>query len=138
MLIGKAPQTQFPLILVSWHYSKFEGFAQDSAPTYLSNKELISSHYKDWQYVESMVRKVTVLSLQKYEELEPREREKPGIFFMRSKLDSETCLPIPEPDLVCHCLKPYNPDEKITECCVCGFQFHALCAHHMYLCICCQ
>lgn len=38
MLIGKAPQAEFPLILVSWHYSKFEGFDPESIPSYLSDK----------------------------------------------------------------------------------------------------
>lgn len=38
MLIGKAPQAEFPLIYVCWHYSKFEGFDADSIPDYLSDK----------------------------------------------------------------------------------------------------
>jgi hypothetical protein len=51
MLIGKCPQAEFPLILLSWHYSKFEGFDAESVPNYLSDKELIASNHKDWQYV---------------------------------------------------------------------------------------
>jgi len=66
MLIGKAPQAEFPLILVSWHYSKFEGFGTDAIPSYLSDKELISSNHKDWQYVESILRKITVLTLEDF------------------------------------------------------------------------
>jgi|JI6StandDraft_1071083.scaffolds.fasta_scaffold641910_1 hypothetical protein len=72
MLIGTAPQADFPLILVSWHYSKFEGFQSDAIPPYLSDKELIASPHKDWQYVESIVRKITVVSLEEYENLDYR------------------------------------------------------------------
>lgn len=57
---------------MSWHYSKFEGFDADSIPNYLSDKELIASNHKDWQYVESIVRKITVLTLDEYEQLDFR------------------------------------------------------------------
>ena len=104
----------------------------------MSDRELIASHHKDWQYVESIVRKITVLTLEDYEKLDYREREKSNLFFMRSRLDEKNNVPKPEPPLVCHCLKPYNPDEKIVRCCTCRFEFHSICARHQYLCINCQ
>ena len=121
MLIGTAPQADFPLIYVSWHYSKHEGFDEGEAPPYLAEKELVASNHRDWQYMESIIRKITVLTLEEFEKLDYRERENPNIFFIRSYLNKEDGIPLPPPRIVCHCLKPYNPDEKLKVCAACNF-----------------
>ena len=74
ILIGKSPKVLFPIIKVAWYYSKSDGFGDSQAPSYLSKHELVLTDHADWQYLESIVKKINVLSLSEYEELSYCER----------------------------------------------------------------
>ena len=62
-MIGKSGKAPFPIIKIAWYYSKFDGFADSEAPSYLSKHELVLTDHADWQYLESIVKKINVLSL---------------------------------------------------------------------------
>ena len=66
LLIGKISKARFPIILIAWLYSKFDGFVQE-IPESLANRELVRTNHQDWQYSESIVQKINLLTLKEYE-----------------------------------------------------------------------
>ena len=63
-MTAKVPQIQFPIILIAWYFSKEDPIIKEQAFSHLSAKQLILSKYVDWQYIESLQRKITVINEQ--------------------------------------------------------------------------
>lgn len=61
LVVAKAPSVKFPIVRVAWYYSKYDGFEEDEIPSHLGDRELVLTDHKDWNYTESIVRKIKVL-----------------------------------------------------------------------------
>jgi hypothetical protein len=60
-LIVQSNITQFPILLVSWYYQPAEDIISSIDDYGLSAEELVLSHNRDWQYIEAVKGKITVL-----------------------------------------------------------------------------
>ncbi len=63
---------EFPVLLVSWYYSNKDEIASEIA---LGNQELVMSDYVDWQYVETVMGKIKLVSEQEFADLDNFEKE---------------------------------------------------------------
>ncbi len=70
--------------------------------------------------------------------MNPFERTDPKTFLSRYYLTLQLPNIRPLSKRVCPCMLPYNPDDPLTACALCGFIFHPGCSAHHDLCITCH
>lgn len=86
MLIVLVPGIKFPVLLVNWYFNLNDPIIVEQGYTHLSKKELIFSDYSDWQYIESVKRKIRIVTIEAYQKLDSFARTDPVVFFLRSYL----------------------------------------------------
>lgn len=102
--IAKTANIQFPLLLVAWYFSRDDPIIQEQEWSHLGSRELIFSHYEDWQYVEALQGKVRVVDADSYRYLDPREKEDEKLYYCRAYLPlPPQHLILPEPLCTCYC-----------------------------------
>eukprot|EP00898_Chlorokybus_atmophyticus_P005939 jgi/Chlat1/6346/Chrsp44S05908 len=88
-------------------------------------RELFLSDHRDWVPAESIIRKVTVLTLKQYLDLGVIRDEH---FYCRFEYTASTGQVKPEAVTVyCKCELPYNPDMLMVQCDTCFEWFHPAC-----------
>jgi hypothetical protein len=139
MLIAKVNELQFPTILVNWYSNKYDPFVSEKRYSHVSKKELIFSSYEDWQYIESVKSKIRIVDEKTYWLMNPFERSDQKTFFCRSYILPESHFELDKlPKSVCHCMVPFNPDDLLVTCTLCGLVFHPACSGADELCIMCH
>jgi hypothetical protein len=137
--IAKIPSLQFPVLLVAWYFHCQDPLLKEQGFSHLSLKELVLSGLVDWQYVESIKEKITVLEEKGYSQMAPYQRKEKGLFFCRSFLQTEPWVEVkPMPSRVCHCSCYFNPDDILERCLFCGILFHAKCSGRSDVCGACH
>lgn len=123
----------WPSIEVEWYYEKSEmirndvnALTNDNYYNSIGNDEIFSSKHRDIIYIEAVVKKVRILSLEDYEKESPQDI----VYFCRARYDPFNFEIIPDIrkwTKYCYCLTPYNPDRRYLQCMKCQKLFHLTC-----------
>jgi len=74
------------MLFICWYYSPETEVISGLDKYGLSKKELVLSSDKDWQYIEAVKGKVTVLMEDEYKKLDPKEQQRENLYFCRALL----------------------------------------------------
>ena len=89
--------------------------------------------------MESIEGKINVADEMEYKYMNPKEKIEENTYFCRSYIlpNSPALLNI-TPKGICFCMIPYNPDDHLVSCVLCGLLFHPSCVAHDEICTICQ
>lgn len=125
--------TYWPTIEVSWYYRKKDINREKNYLTEqrrfdaISDFEVFKSNHKDIIYIESIINKCWVYTLEEYEKLEEFGQ---STFFTRASYDPKRQLLDPAFERwgkECRCKLPLNPDQLYIKCEICSRWFHPEC-----------
>lgn len=130
---GIKEHSLWPSIKVQWYYSKTDinreknGLNEDINYNSLSNFEVFNSPHTDIIYIETVVCKCFVVSLEDYCKLEePSE----VTYFQRAEYDPIKQFlkpPYDKWEKICKCKTPFNPDVLYLKCDKCMKYYHPYC-----------
>ena len=134
---GKESKPDWPSIEIEWYYQKSELTRNktnqlDNSQVYnsLSEDEVFATNHKDIIFIETVVGKAKVLTLEEYDKYSTDENPNENIFFSRATYDPLTTEIEPAIDkwkTYCYCQMPYNPNLKYICCDKCGNWIHEKC-----------
>ena len=134
---GKELKPDWPSIEIEWYYQKSELTRNktnqlENSQVYnsLSEDEVFATNHKDIIFIETVVGKAKVLTLEEYDKYSIDENSNENIFFSRATYDPLTTEIEPGIDkwkTYCYCQMPYNPNLKYICCDKCGNWIHEKC-----------
>ena len=131
-MYGNSEYPEWPTVEVQWYYFGSELDLQSMGiksgdMIYIGDNEVFLSDHTDIVFVESIINKCEVLSIQEYDQ---RQITDERTFYCRSKfltLDNKLDPPFEEWATLCSCNKPMNPNLLTVGCDKWGKWFHPYC-----------
>lgn len=117
----------WPCIEVHPYYSKRDIIVSIEESKAISDNELFLSDRSNKIFIETVNRKVTVLTLEDYAKLTEIEEDTYFTRAMYSPLSQEVKPPMSQWENHCYCNTPFNPDLLYICCDKCGKWFHSNC-----------